>query len=110
MGTEQRTRLGVEYRLDHALGLAERDRLAVSDIGKMADLELVAGFPRLGFRQPDRGDLRHAVGAAWDVRNVEGMNARDAGQLPDADHALVAGLVREPGRPDQIPDGIDAQL
>ena len=34
--------LGVEHGLDQALGLAERDRLAVADEGEVADLDLVA--------------------------------------------------------------------
>ena len=33
-----------------------------------------------------------------------------AGDLLDADHALMARLVREPGRPGEIADGIDAGL
>ena len=38
------------------------------------------------------------------------MHALEPGDALDADHALVAGLVREPGRADQIADGIDARL
>ena len=33
-----------------------------------------------------------------------------AGDLLDADHAFMAGLVRQPGRTGQVADGIDAGL
>jgi hypothetical protein len=44
VGAEQLAGLGVEHGLDHALGLAERDRLAVADEREAADLDLVALF------------------------------------------------------------------
>jgi hypothetical protein len=57
-----------------------------------------------------RCDLRHGSRCSRDVRDVERVHALHAGDLLDADHALVAGLVREPGRAGQIADGIDARL
>src|SRR6516164_2019519 len=45
MRTQELPGFAVEDRLDHPLGLAERDRLAVADKRKMADFDLVAGLP-----------------------------------------------------------------
>ena len=70
MRAEQLAGLRVEHRLHEALGLAERDRLAVADEGEFADLHLVAGFLGLGLGQADRRDLRAAIGAARDVLRV----------------------------------------
>src|SRR5690606_38414431 len=92
---------GVEHGFDEALGLAERDRLAVADERKRADPDLVAGLLGLGLGQADAGDLRTAVGAARDRVAVERVRVdllvakllRD--RLGRGD-ALVAGLVREP--------------
>ena len=41
VGAQQLAGLGVEHGLDQALGLAQRDRLAVADEGELADLDLV---------------------------------------------------------------------
>src|SRR3546814_7004598 len=38
------------------------------------------------------------------------MHALHPGDLLDADHALVAGLVGEPGCADEVADGVDALL
>ena len=37
--------VGIEHGLDQAFGLAQRDRLAVADEGKVADLDLAARSP-----------------------------------------------------------------
>ena len=42
--------------------------------------------------------------------HVERVDVVDAGDLLDADHALVARLVRQPGRADNVADGVDAGL
>ena len=61
--------LGVEHGLDHALGLAQRDRLAVADEGEMADLDLVArrlGLPsRSGRRWPPAACNRCSRACCW---------------------------------------------
>ena len=64
VGPEELPRLGVEEGFDHPLILSERDRLSIGGEGKAPNPQLVSGGPRLGFRQPDAGDLRVAVGAA----------------------------------------------
>src|SRR6202040_986100 len=46
MRAQQFAGLAVEHGLDHPLGLAERDRLAVADKREMPDLDLVAGVAR----------------------------------------------------------------
>ena len=67
MRAEQFAGLRVEHGLDEALGLAQRDRLAVADEREFADLDLVAGLLGLGLGQADAGDLRARIGAARDV-------------------------------------------
>ena len=54
MRAEQLAGFGVEYGLDEAFGLAQRDRLAVADEGEVADFDLIARFLRLGFGQADQ--------------------------------------------------------
>src|SRR5262249_58083721 len=93
-----------------ALGLAERDRLAVADIEEATDLDLVPRRLRLRLGEADAGDLRHAVSAARDVVDVERVDVVLAGDPLDADDALMARLVGEPGRADDIADGIDPGL
>ncbi len=107
---EQLAGIGVEHRLHHALGLAHGDRLAVADEGEAADLHLMAGILRALLGEADRGDLRTAIGAAGDVGPVDRVHVVEPGDLLDADHALVARLVREPGRAAEIADGVDAGL
>ena len=58
--------------------------------------------------QTDARDLRRGIGASRHGGLVEGMNAFDAGDLLHAQHALVACLMREPGRTDHIADSIEA--
>src|SRR6185369_17903758 len=89
---------------------AERDRLAVPDKWKVADLDLVPGVARRLFGQADAGDLRPAIGAGRDVARVEGVHIVEAGDVLDADDALMHRLVRQPGRPDEIADRIEAGL
>ena len=103
MRAEQFAGLGVEHGLDHALGLAERDRLAVADEREMADLDLVAGVARRLLGQADAGDLRPAIGAARDVASIERMHVVDPGDLLDADHALVHRLCASQGGPTRSP-------
>src|SRR5262252_956438 len=108
MRAEQRTRLGIEDGLHQPLLLSERDGLAIGGIGEPADLEFVATVARSFFGQADACHLGGAVGAAWDVGLVERMHAFNAGDLLDADDALMACLVREPGRPDHVADSVEA--
>src|SRR6185369_7666920 len=102
VGAEQLARRLVEDRLHQPLRLAEPDRLAVRLIGKAADADgtAIGAGRRLG--QADAGDLRSAVGTAGDVRDDERAHALDAGEMFDADHPLVHGLVRQPRRTDDI--------
>ena len=58
--------LRIEDRLDEALVVTERDRLAVADEREPSDLHLVTRLLRGGFRQAHARDLRAAVGAAGD--------------------------------------------
>ena len=105
MRAQKLARRGVEHRLDHPLGLAQRNRLAVADEGEAADPHLVPRGLRLLLGQPDARDLWLAIGAARDRLRPDrmGMPARD--QLGHH-HPLVARLVRQPGRPRDIADGI----
>ena len=49
-----------------------------------------------------------AIGAAGYLALVQCMHTRHAGDLLDADHALMFGLVRQHGRPGHVANGIDA--
>src|SRR6185437_10342515 len=93
--------------LDQTLILAERDGLAVADKGEAADadVELLVLARLLG--QPDGGDLRRAIGAAWDHQFVHRVRIEALDRL-DADDALVLGLVREHWRPGHVADSVDA--
>jgi hypothetical protein len=98
VGAQQLAGLGVEDGLDQALGLAQRDRLAVADEGEAADLDLVARAPfAFASVRPTEATCGLAVGAARDGIGLDrmGMPARD--QFGDH-HALVAGLVGKPRR------------
>jgi hypothetical protein len=58
---------------------------------------------------PDRPACLVAVsGPDWP--GIERLDLVAAGDALDADHALVAGLVREPGRADHIADRVDPGL
>jgi hypothetical protein len=78
--------------------------------GKWPTLTVVAGFLRARLGQPDRGDLRPAIGAARNVPGIHRMHVVQAGDLLDADHALMARLVREPGRAGEVADRVDPGL
>src|SRR6266404_6641001 len=110
MRAQQLPCLAVENRLDHPLGLAERDRLAVADKREMADFDLVSGLPRGFFGQADTGDVRAAISASRDVADIERMHIVDPGDPLDADNPFVTGLVRQPRGSDEIADRIDATL
>jgi len=51
-GAQKLTGLGIEHRLDQALGLAQRNRLAVADEGKLAHLDLAARLLGLASVRP----------------------------------------------------------
>src|SRR5262249_23312289 len=89
---------------------AQGDRLAVADIGEAADPDLAPVLARLLLGEADAGDLRHAIGAAGNVRHVKRMHIVESGDLLDADDALVARLVREPGRAHDVADRVDSGL
>src|SRR5579862_1548953 len=57
---EELASLAVEHGLDHALGLAERDCLAVADERKTPDFNLVALIAGRLLGEADAGDLRAA--------------------------------------------------
>ena len=98
---EQLAGLRVEHGLYEAFRLAERDRLAVADEGELADLDLVALSLAAASVSPTDATCGLAIGAA---RNVLGCRCGWTPCCPAPamgsthDHALVAGLVRQPGR------------
>src|SRR5215831_6287522 len=100
----------VKHRLNHALGLAERNRLPVADKRKMADFNFVAGLPGSPLGQPDTSDLRPAIGASRDVVKIERVHIINPRDVFYADHALVACFVCQPRWPDEIPDRVDSRL
>src|SRR3546814_9878355 len=66
----------VEHRFDKAFRFAQRYGLAVADEREFADLDLISGFLRLGFRQAHAGDLWMAIGAARVVVPIHRMGMR----------------------------------
>src|SRR5205823_13487270 len=96
----------IERGLDHALRLAERDRLAIADEWEMPDFDFVAGLARRLFGEADARHLRPAIGAGRDIAHVERVHVVEPGDLVDADHALMHSLVRQPGRADEIADRV----
>ena len=105
MRAQKLARRGVKDRLDHPLGLTQRNRLAVADEGEAADPHLVPRGLRLLLGQPDARDLRLAIGTARDRLCPHRMRMAARDQLRHH-HPLVARLVRQPGRPGDIADGV----
>ena len=64
---------------------------------------------RLRLGQAHAGHLRMAVGAGRNASGVERVRLHP-GDVLHADHAFVAGLVREPRRAGHVADGVDAGL
>src|SRR3546814_1898689 len=62
------------------------------------------------FGEADAGDLRMAVGAAGDLLLLHRVDVVEAGDLLDADDALVLGLVGQHRRAGDVADGVDAGL
>src|SRR5690606_17878002 len=107
---EQLSGLSIEYCLDHALGLTERNGFAVADIGKASDLHFMSGFFGGCFGEPDARDLRPAVGAAGNPGDVQRVDTLYPCDPLDAQDALVARLVGQPRRPDHVTDCVDTVL
>ncbi len=59
------------HHFDETFVLAEDGGLAVAEEREFADLHLVARLARLPFGQPDRADLRLAIGAVGNARALE---------------------------------------
>ena len=76
--------------------------------GKPPDANFASCFPCLRFRQPDRGDLRMAIGAAGNQVLVHRMRMHALDRF-NAVHALMFILVRQHRRPGDVTDGIDAR-
>ncbi len=107
MGAEQGPGLGVEHRLDEAVGLARGDVLAVVLERVAADLDVEALGLGGGLGQAHRSNLGGRIGAARHGR-VQVVRLQ-AGDVLQAVNALVAGLVRQPGRPGHVADGVQAR-
>src|SRR4029450_2538127 len=101
------SRLRCEDSLDEAWFLAERDRLAVAYEWKAADTDIEPLLFRRLLGEPDRGDLRRAIGAPRHHALAHPVRVHTLDRL-DADDALVLCLVREQRRPGHVADGIDA--
>ena len=102
--------LGVGDDLGEALVLAADERLGDRLERDLADLERVAGGGGLRLGQPDRGDLRPAVGRARLGRVVHVVDVGVAGDRVRGDEALVRGRVGEPQPADDVADGVDVRL
>src|SRR5262249_43703025 len=101
---------GIEDRLHEALGLAAGHGAAVGDEREATDAQLVAALGGLPLAQPYARHLRPAVGAGRHARRIERVHPLDSGDALHAEHALVARLVREPGRADEVADGVEPGL
>ena len=107
MGAKQLAGLGVEDGLHEAVGLAQRNRLAIAHEGEAAHLERIACLLGLGLGEAHARHLRMAIGAAGDHGLFHGMGVQALDGL-HADHALMLGLVGQHGRARHIADGVDA--
>src|SRR3546814_15733161 len=96
MRAQQFARRLVEHRFDKAFCFAQRYGLAVADEREFADLDLIPGFLRLGFRQAHAGYLRIAIGAARDVVPIHRMGMI-ASEMSDRTNDFLAFLLRYPG-------------
>ncbi len=96
----------VEDHLHQALILAERDRLAVADERKTPDADVEFLLLRRLLGQPDRGDLRRAIGAAGNKPLVHRMRMQALDGF-DANDAFMLGLVREERRAGDVADGVN---
>ncbi len=104
MRAKKLARAGIEHRLDEALDLAKSNGLAVADVGKFSDLDLAPALFGFGFGQTNAGNLRPTIGAAGNLGRIERMHALHAGNALGDDDAFMHGLVREPGRTDEVAD------
>ena len=102
--------LGVEDGFDETFRLTQRNRLAIANERETPDLDLTPGSLGFRFGHADAGDLRRAIGAARNIPGSERMHALHARDFLNDDHSFMAGLVREPWRPRDIADGINARL
>src|SRR5579871_4965836 len=91
---------------DETLSVVYRSRLAGRAEREAADLDVVAGRARRLLGQPDRSDLRLAVGATGD-RVVRHVSDRFTGDPFDAHDPFRRGFVRQPGRPGDVADRKD---
>src|SRR6516165_1065677 len=107
---QELTGLAVEDRLDHPPRLADRARLAIADKREMAGFALVAGISGALFGEADTGDLRTAIGAGRDIVEIKRMHIVDPGDPLYANDSLMARLVSEPRRSDEITDRVDTGL
>src|SRR5579859_4294886 len=91
---QQVVALGVRDHLDHAVRLAQDQRLAVRAQVSAARLEPAAGLACLLLGEADAGHLRAAVGGAGQARVIYGRTGNAGDRLGGQD-ALRRGDVRE---------------
>ena len=87
--------------------LAKRDRLSIGGERKAANAQFVSGCAGLRFRQSDAGDLRPAIGAAWNFLALRGMRLQSLDGF-DANDAFMLRLVGQHRRARHIADRVNA--
>ena len=96
--------------LREALVLADDDRLGDRLERDLADLDVEALLLGLLLGQPDRGDLRPAVGRPRLLHVVDRVDVLLAGDDVGRDDALVAGGVGEHEAADGVADRVEVRL
>ena len=110
MGTKQCACFGIKYCFDKAFIITKRNRLAVANKGKPAHLYVIfLGFG-LCFCQPDRGNLRTAIGTSRHLFCTKAMYILKAGNRFDTDNPLMTCLMCQPGCASNIANRINASL
>ena len=110
MRAKQFARFLVEDGFDQPLVVTKRDGLAIGQHREPANTDVITCILGRGFGHANRGNLWPAICAPRNSPLANGVDIRLTSQFLDTDDAFMARLVRQPWRPRNIADGIDAGL
>lgn len=106
MRAQQLAGFSIENRLHKTLCLAAGQRLTIALIRELTDPDGPSPCQGRRFRQAQTGNLGPGISATRHIVAIERVGAFDTGQGLNAEHAFVAGLVRQTRRAGYIADGI----
>ena len=95
MRAQQFTRFSIENGLHKTLRLTAGQRLTITLIGELTDPDGPSPGQGRRFRQTQTGNLRPGISATGHIVAIKRVGAFDTSQCLNADHAFVAGLVRQ---------------